>query len=145
MSEATRERAIDETPSQVTGRTITRWGWPLHRVGLAVYVLVLVVYIVRVGVPIDRIGQTGWILVGIVAARLGPGGGAPFAAHCVRTAREHHAVDTGTESGVACRNRRIPDRHGADPGVRRGALRHRRSARLAVRGLRASGRCGLGR
>jgi hypothetical protein len=71
MSEATRERAIDETPSQVTGRTITRWGWPLHRVAIAVYVLVLVVYIVRVGVPVDRIGQTGWILVGIVAARLG--------------------------------------------------------------------------
>src|SRR5215207_7473884 len=72
MSEETPEQATsDDTPDRVTGRTITRWEWPLHRVALAVYVLVLVVYIVRVGVPIDRIGQTGWILVGIVAARLG--------------------------------------------------------------------------
>src|ERR687898_2845971 len=72
MSEETPEQATsDDTPDRVTGRTITRWEWPLHRVGLAVYVLVLAVYIVRVGVPIDRIGQTGWILVGIVAARLG--------------------------------------------------------------------------
>ena len=45
--------------------------WPLPRIGLTVYLTVLAVYIVTVGVPTDRIGQTGWILLGIVAARLG--------------------------------------------------------------------------
>ncbi|MGH8775944.1 MAG: phosphatase PAP2 family protein [Jiangellaceae bacterium] len=54
-----------------------RWTWPIHRVGLTLYLLVLAVYVVRVGVPTDRIGQTGWIVLGIVAARLG------------RPAREH--------------------------------------------------------
>jgi len=45
--------------------------WPLPRIGLTIYLTVLAVYIVTVGVPTDRIGQTGWILLGIVAARLG--------------------------------------------------------------------------
>ncbi len=47
------------------------WTWPLSRIGLTAYLTVLAIYIVVVGVPTDRIGQTGWIVIGIVAARLG--------------------------------------------------------------------------
>ena len=47
------------------------WTWPLPRLGLIAYLVVLATYIVNVGVPIDRIGQSVWILAGIVAARLG--------------------------------------------------------------------------
>ncbi|WP_298328414.1 phosphatase PAP2 family protein [Haloactinopolyspora sp.] len=41
------------------------------RVGLAVYGVVLLVYCATQGIPMDRIGQTGWILIGIVAGKLG--------------------------------------------------------------------------
>lgn len=47
------------------------WTWPIGRIALALYLVVLAVYVVRVGLPTDRIGQTGWILIGIVAAKLG--------------------------------------------------------------------------
>ena len=47
------------------------WTWSLSRLGLTAYVVVLVTYIVKVGVPIDRIGQSVWIVAGIIAARLG--------------------------------------------------------------------------
>jgi hypothetical protein len=47
------------------------WTWPLSRLGLAAYLIVFATYVVSVGVPIDRIGQSVWILAGIVAARLG--------------------------------------------------------------------------
>ena len=47
------------------------WTWSLSRLGLTAYFVVLAVYVVAVGVPIDRIGQSVWILAGIVAARLG--------------------------------------------------------------------------
>lgn len=40
-------------------------------VGLAVYGAVLVGYSATAGLPLDRLGQTGWILAGIVAAQLG--------------------------------------------------------------------------
>ncbi|PSL06717.1 PAP2 superfamily protein [Haloactinopolyspora alba] len=49
--------------------------WRAHvtpgRVGLVVYVTVLLTYCVTEGIPMDRIGQTGWILIGIVAGKLG--------------------------------------------------------------------------
>jgi hypothetical protein len=61
----------DEAPGTTRRFSVGRWSWPLNRVALTAYLIVLSVYIVRVGVPTDRIGQTGWILIGIVAARLG--------------------------------------------------------------------------
>lgn len=45
--------------------------WPIGRIALAIYLVVLVVFVVRVGLPADRVGQTGWILIGILAAKLG--------------------------------------------------------------------------
>jgi PAP2 superfamily len=45
--------------------------WPLSRLGLIAYLVVLAIYVVNVGVPIDRISQSAWILAGIIAARLG--------------------------------------------------------------------------
>ncbi|MGH8823556.1 MAG: phosphatase PAP2 family protein [Jiangellaceae bacterium] len=59
------------SPAPSVPAMLRPWTWPLSRIGLAVYLTVLVVYIVAVGVPTDRIGQTGWIVIGIVAARLG--------------------------------------------------------------------------
>lgn len=46
-------------------------GWPIGRFALGVYLVVLVVFIVRVGLPTDRIDQVIWILIGIAAAKLG--------------------------------------------------------------------------
>lgn len=46
-------------------------GWPIGRFALIVYVIVLVVFVIRVGLPTDRIDQVIWILIGIVAAKLG--------------------------------------------------------------------------
>jgi hypothetical protein len=67
----------DHTPEDVVspggrfGGLLRPWTWPLSRVGLAGYLVVLASYIVNVGVPIDRIGQSVWIVAGIIAARLG--------------------------------------------------------------------------
>jgi PAP2 superfamily len=67
----------DHTPEDVLPRggrfagLFRPWTWSLSRLGLAAYLLVLGTYIVRVGVPIDRIGQSVWIVAGISAARLG--------------------------------------------------------------------------
>ncbi|NDL59697.1 phosphatase PAP2 family protein [Phytoactinopolyspora sp. XMNu-373] len=41
------------------------------RIGFALYLAVLLWYCLNVGVPIDRIGQTVWIVAGILAAGLG--------------------------------------------------------------------------
>lgn len=48
-----------------------QWAWTPGRVGLTVYLVVLVLFCATQGVPLDRIGQTGWILAGIIAARIG--------------------------------------------------------------------------
>ncbi|HEY0638027.1 MAG TPA: phosphatase PAP2 family protein [Pseudonocardiaceae bacterium] len=53
---------------QIDGR---RWVWTPARMGGALYCVVLAAYCVVQGVPLDRLGQTGWILAGIVAVRLG--------------------------------------------------------------------------
>jgi hypothetical protein len=73
LSSDVRDVAGDEaaTPAARVPAALRPWTWPLSRIGLAAYLTVLVVYIVTVGVPTDRIGQTGWIVIGIVAARLG--------------------------------------------------------------------------
>lgn len=47
------------------------WEWTPGRVGLAVYLVVLITYCVVKGIPFDRIGQTGWIVAGILAAKIG--------------------------------------------------------------------------
>jgi membrane-associated phospholipid phosphatase len=47
------------------------WPWPPGRIGLAVYFLVLGIFCVTQGIPLDRIGQSAWILVGIAAAGIG--------------------------------------------------------------------------
>lgn len=47
-----------------------RW-WTPGRTALAVYLVVLAVYIRYEGVPMDRIGQTGWLLGGIVVHKIG--------------------------------------------------------------------------
>ncbi|MBD0293244.1 MAG: inositol phosphorylceramide synthase [Jiangellaceae bacterium] len=65
---------VSAQPQRSTGRlarALQPWTWPLSRLGLTAYFVVLLVYVVRVGIPLDRIGQTGWILLGILAARLG--------------------------------------------------------------------------
>ncbi|SDT49866.1 phosphatase PAP2 family protein [Jiangella sp. DSM 45060] len=41
------------------------------RVCLAVYLVVLVVYSAVEGIPMDRVGQTGWILAGMIAVKIG--------------------------------------------------------------------------
>jgi PAP2 superfamily len=46
-------------------------GWPIGRFALVVYLVALVVFVIRVGLPTDRIDQIIWILIGIVAAKLG--------------------------------------------------------------------------
>ena len=46
-------------------------GWPLGRFALIAYVIVLVLFVIRVGLPTDRIDQVIWILIGIIAAKLG--------------------------------------------------------------------------
>jgi hypothetical protein len=51
--------------------------WPLGRFALIAYLVVLVFYVANNGIPTDRIDQTIWILIGIVAARLGR----PFREH----------------------------------------------------------------
>ena len=67
----------DQTPQGVASnggrvaRLLRPWTWSLSRLGLAAYLVVLATYIIRVGVPIDRIGQSVWIVAGILAARLG--------------------------------------------------------------------------
>jgi hypothetical protein len=68
----------DHTPEEVLPRSGGRfagllrpWTWSLSRLGLVAYLIVLGTYIVRVGVPIDRLGQSVWIVAGIIAARLG--------------------------------------------------------------------------
>jgi PAP2 superfamily len=73
LSSDVRDVAGDEaaTPAARVPAALRPWTWPLSRIGLAAYLTVLVAYIVTVGVPTDRIGQTGWIVIGIVAARLG--------------------------------------------------------------------------
>ena len=73
LSSDVRDVAGDEaaTPAARVPAALRPWTWPLSRIGLAAYLTVLVVYIVTVGVPTDRIGQTGWIVIGILAARLG--------------------------------------------------------------------------
>lgn len=55
----------------MTARVASVSTWPLGRIGLAAYLAVLVTYVIRVGIPTDRIGQTAWILAGIAAAKLG--------------------------------------------------------------------------
>lgn len=52
------------------GRRLPPWVTP-GRIGLVVYLAVLLWYCVTRGIPIDRIGQTVWILAGIFAAGLG--------------------------------------------------------------------------
>jgi PAP2 superfamily len=73
LSSDVRQVARDQagTPPSRVPTALRPWTWPPPRIGLAIYLTVLVVYIVAVGVPTDRIGQTGWIVIGIVAARLG--------------------------------------------------------------------------
>lgn len=41
------------------------------RVGLGVYLAVLLAYCATAGIPMDRIGQTGWIIIGMVAVKIG--------------------------------------------------------------------------
>ncbi|SEF18209.1 phosphatase PAP2 family protein [Jiangella alba] len=41
------------------------------RVGLGIYLVVLVVYSAVEGIPMDRVGQTGWILAGMIAVKIG--------------------------------------------------------------------------
>jgi membrane-associated phospholipid phosphatase len=41
------------------------------RVGLVIYFVVLLGYCVIKGIPLDRIGQTGWIIIGILIAKAG--------------------------------------------------------------------------
>ena len=57
-----------------TVTALSRWTaiqpW-LGRAGLAAYLIVLVSFIARNGLPTDRVDQTIWILIGIVAAKLG--------------------------------------------------------------------------
>lgn len=47
------------------------WKWTPGRVGLVGYFVVLLVFCVTRGIPFDRIGQTGWIVAGILVARIG--------------------------------------------------------------------------
>ncbi len=73
MSVDTRDHARGEvlSPGRRFGGLLRPWTWPLSRIGLTAYFVILGGYVVNVGIPTDRIGQTGWILIGIVAARLG--------------------------------------------------------------------------
>jgi hypothetical protein len=73
MSVGTKDESLGEVDSRDgrLGRLLRPWTWSLSRLGLAAYLIVLVTYVVRVGVPIDRIGQSIWIVAGIIAARLG--------------------------------------------------------------------------
>lgn len=41
------------------------------RIGLVVYAAVLITYCATQGIPIDRVGQTGWIVIGMVAGKIG--------------------------------------------------------------------------
>lgn len=58
----------EETPSR--GAQLRGWVTP-GRACLAVYVVVLVVYSGVEGIPMDRVGQTGWIIAGMIAAKAG--------------------------------------------------------------------------
>lgn len=55
----------------MTAALQTLRGWPIGRYALIGYLIVLIVYTVRVGLPADRVDQTIWILIGIVAVKLG--------------------------------------------------------------------------
>jgi hypothetical protein len=74
MSVGTKDQSpagyVDSRGSRLAG-LLRPWTWSLSRLGLAAYLIVLVSYVIRVGVPIDRIGQSIWIVAGIIAARLG--------------------------------------------------------------------------
>lgn len=62
---------VDPVPADASTRqTFLRW-WTPGRAALAVYIVVLAVYIRNEGIPLDRIGQTGWLLGGIVVHKLG--------------------------------------------------------------------------
>ncbi|HEX6234475.1 MAG TPA: phosphatase PAP2 family protein [Jiangellaceae bacterium] len=61
----TREESV---AGRLTWPAIQQW---LGRAGLTAYLVVLVTYILRDGLPTHRIDQTIWILAGIVAAKLG--------------------------------------------------------------------------
>lgn len=76
------DTAIDGVPSVHAAGPRSRVGeWVTPgRIGIGVYLVVLLAYCVTEGIPMDRIGQTGWILIGIVAAKIGQ----PWRAH-VRT------------------------------------------------------------
>ncbi|WP_207782093.1 phosphatase PAP2 family protein [Phytoactinopolyspora limicola] len=52
------------------GRVLPDWLTP-GRIGFAIYLAVLTWYCITEGLPIDRIGQTVWIVAGILAAGLG--------------------------------------------------------------------------
>jgi membrane-associated phospholipid phosphatase len=52
------------------GRLLPTWITP-GRIGFGLYLAVLIWYCLTEGVPIDRIGQTVWIVAGILAAGLG--------------------------------------------------------------------------
>jgi hypothetical protein len=73
MSVETRETTTAEV-GDAGGRFagfLRPWTWPLSRVGLTAYLVVFAAYVINIGVPVDRISQSAWILAGIIAARLG--------------------------------------------------------------------------
>lgn len=57
-------------PAPTRWRAFLDW-WTPGRAGLAVYIVVLAVYIRNDGIPLDRIGQTGWLLGGIIVHKIG--------------------------------------------------------------------------
>lgn len=67
---------VPEPAEAAPARTGRSW-WTPGRVGLITYAVILGLYCVTQGIPMDRIGQTGWILLGIIAARIGQ----PLQAH----------------------------------------------------------------
>lgn len=76
----TNTKVPTSTESALAGTGDLRWTrptflgrswWTPGRIGLITYALVLGLYCVTQGIPMDRIGQTGWIILGITAARIG--------------------------------------------------------------------------
>ncbi|WP_051425843.1 phosphatase PAP2 family protein [Jiangella gansuensis] len=56
----------DEPPASPARRFLTP-----GRTGLGVYLMVLVCYSALEGIPMDRVGQTGWIIIGMIAVKVG--------------------------------------------------------------------------
>ncbi len=58
-----------ESPASA-GDRLRGWVTP-GRAGLAVYLVALLVYCAVEGIPMDRVGQTGWIIAGMIAVKIG--------------------------------------------------------------------------